>query len=53
MKILIAGASGGIGRFLAGQLSKSHEVFGTYYTKSSDARDNYNMFRIGSIQPVQ
>ncbi len=46
MKILIAGASGGIGKYLAEQLSKKHDVFGTYNTRKPDADVGYHMAKV-------
>lgn len=46
MKILIAGASGGIGSFLAERLSLGHEVYGTYHSKPPEGELNYKMTKV-------
>jgi acetoacetyl-CoA reductase/3-oxoacyl-[acyl-carrier protein] reductase len=43
MKILIAGASGGIGKFLAEKLSEEHDVYGTYHSRKPDSSLQYKM----------
>lgn len=46
MKILIAGASGGIGKYLAGFLSEDNQVFGTYKTRPLEISASYSMQRV-------
>jgi len=46
LKILIAGASGGIGKYLAEQLCNKHEVFGTYKSRSPSGECSYRMARV-------
>ena len=46
MRILIAGASGGIGKYLAELMSEEHEVFGTYNSRQPDDGLNYKMTKV-------
>lgn len=46
MKILIAGASGGIGKYLAEHLSTKHIVYGTYNTRKPDVDLDYHMNKV-------
>lgn len=46
MKILIAGASGGIGRFLAENLAHEHQVFGTYNSRKPEIESSYSMTKV-------
>lgn len=46
MKILIAGASGGIGKYLAEHLSQAHEVLGTYNSRKPDHECSYSMYKV-------
>lgn len=46
MKILIAGASGGIGKYLAEHLCVEYEVFGTYNTRKPDSRYCYRLSKV-------
>lgn len=46
MRIIIAGASGGIGRYLAECLSQNHKVYGTYKTRKPDSNICYKMDRL-------
>ena len=55
MKIFIAGASGGIGGYLADRLSACHEVYGSYRSRVPGADVEYQMDRvdIGSGEEVE
>ncbi len=46
MKVLIAGASGGIGKYLAEHLSQEHEVIGTYNSRKPDQECSYAMHKV-------
>lgn len=46
MKILIAGASGGIGKYLAVHLSTKHIVLGTFNTRQPDVDLGYHMTKV-------
>lgn len=46
MKILIAGASGGIGKYLAEQLCEKHVVFGSYNSRKPESRVSYHMEKV-------
>jgi len=46
MKILIAGASGGIGKYLAESLSIEHQVFGSYYNRKPENQIGAQMHRV-------
>lgn len=46
MKILIAGASGGIGKYLAEHLYQEHEVIGTYNSRKPDHECSYAMHKV-------
>jgi len=46
LKILIAGASGGIGKYLAERMSAEHEVFGSYNSRQPDIGLSYNMTKV-------
>jgi len=46
LKILIAGASGGIGKYLAEQMSEEHEVFGSYNSRQPDIGLSYKMTKV-------
>jgi len=46
LKILIAGASGGIGKYLATHLSGEHEVFGTYNSRQPESETGYDMRKV-------
>lgn len=46
MKVLIAGASGGIGQYLAENLSRVHEVIGSYNSRKPDHECSYSMQKV-------
>jgi len=46
LKILIAGASGGIGKYLAEQFCNKHEVFGTYKSRKPSVDCSYSMAKV-------
>jgi len=46
LKILIVGASGGIGNYLADQLCGKHEVYGTYNSRKPELFLGYRMDKI-------
>lgn len=46
MKILIAGASGGIGKYLATHLCNEYEVFGTYHSRQPETNTGYVMHKV-------
>lgn len=46
MKVLIAGASGGIGRYLAENLSQVHEVIGSYNSRKPEYKCSYSMHKV-------
>lgn len=46
MKILIAGASGGIGKFLAKELCQDHEVYGNYNSRKPVTDLPYEMTKV-------
>lgn len=46
MKILIAGASGGIGKFLAEKYVKDHQVYGTYASREPETELEYDMAKV-------
>ena len=46
MKILIAGASGGIGKFLAKELCQDHEVYGSYNSRRPMSNLSYGMTKV-------
>jgi NAD(P)-dependent dehydrogenase (short-subunit alcohol dehydrogenase family) len=43
VKFLIAGASGGIGKYLADALSKDYQVFGTYHSRKPKDNPSYQL----------
>jgi len=55
VKIFIAGASGGIGGYLADRLSACHEVYGSYRSRAPGANVEYQMDKvdIGSGEEVE
>lgn len=46
MKILIAGASGGIGTYLAERLCQDHEVYGSYNSRRPMSNMSYGMTKV-------
>jgi acetoacetyl-CoA reductase/3-oxoacyl-[acyl-carrier protein] reductase len=46
LKILIAGASGGIGKFLAKELCQDHEVYGSYNSRRPMSNMSYGMTKV-------
>ncbi|MDD3872792.1 MAG: SDR family oxidoreductase [Methanosarcina sp.] len=46
MKILIAGASGGIGRYLADRLCLKHQVYGTFHTHQPESDRPYSLSKV-------
>ncbi len=46
MKILIAGASGGIGKYLAERLCQDHEVYGSYNSRRPMSNISYGMTKV-------
>ena len=46
MKILIAGASGGIGKFLAKELCQDHDVYGSYNSRRPMSNLSYGMTKV-------
>jgi len=46
LKILIAGASGGIGKFLAKELCQDHEVYGSYNSRRPMSNLSYGMTKV-------
>jgi acetoacetyl-CoA reductase/3-oxoacyl-[acyl-carrier protein] reductase len=46
LKILIAGASGGIGKYLAERLCQDHEVYGSYNSRRPMSNISYGMTKV-------
>ena len=46
MKVLIAGASKGIGKYLAERMSEEHEVFGSYNSRQPEIGLTYKMTKV-------
>jgi acetoacetyl-CoA reductase/3-oxoacyl-[acyl-carrier protein] reductase len=53
LKILIAGASGGIGTYLTEQLSQEHDVYGTYHTRIPANHILHNMSKVDIINEIE
>jgi acetoacetyl-CoA reductase/3-oxoacyl-[acyl-carrier protein] reductase len=53
VKILIAGASGGIGKFLAEKYAKDHQVYGTYASREPESELEYDMAKVDFRQESQ